>query len=154
MGYICILKILGCIIIAYMLVILKNKGCGICKINLVRLFDRSYSTKTTNQLIWLLFILLVTFVVMLIIALFIYNGNPFVDAESNFDKNSSYYLLEYVSAIMLDPGQIDHVKSGPEHTWSMLLGLIGVIAVTGITISTITNIVQRRVNQYLNGEVE
>lgn len=153
MGYICILKILGCIIIAYMLVILKNKGCGICKINLVRLFDRSYSTKTTNQLIWLLFILLVTFVVMLIIALFIYNGNPFVDAESNFDKNSSYYLLEYVSAIMLDPGQIDHVKSGPEHTWSMLLGLIGVIAVTGITISTITNIVQRRVNQYLNGEV-
>lgn len=151
MGYSCLLKFLGCVIIAGLLITIKNNVDRIGRINLIKRFDRSFSTKTLYQLFWLAIILALTFIVMCIIAYFLFDNTPFVDDEKNFSPN--YNLLEYVAAIMLDPGQIDHIKNGPEHQWSLLLGLLGVIAVTGITISTITNIVQRRVNQYLNGEV-
>lgn len=123
-------------------------------INLLRKFDRTYSTKTLYQLFWLAIILVITFVVMWIIALVIFKKSPFVENDSNFYPIDNFINhIEFVAAIMLDPGQIDHIQKGPEHQWGLLLGLIGVIAVTGLTISTITNIVQRRVNQYLNGEV-
>lgn len=152
MGSVCLFKLLGCIVIAALLVIIKINVDRLGNFNLIRRFDRTYSTKTLYQLFWLAIILAFTFIVMLIIAYYLFGDSPFiVKEEKNFPTNN--YLLEYVAAIMLDPGQIDHIKNGPEHQWSLLLGLIGVIAVTGITISTITNIVQRRVNQYLNGEV-
>jgi len=122
--------------------------------NLLRKFDRTYSTKTLYQLLWLVFFLLLTFVVMWIIAAIVFEKKSFLTDYNNFHQISSLFdYVEFVAAIMLDPGQIDHIKEGPEHQWGLLLGLLGVIAVTGLTISTITNIVQRRVNQYLNGEV-
>lgn len=124
------------------------------KKGLTKLFDRSFSTRARYQIAWLVGIIVVAF-------LFVWGGFYSVGhvgsstiemTDSTFsDDNSS---IRYALSLMLDPGQIDHLTNeGNMHWWSLLFAFVGIITITGITISTITNIIQRRVNQYLNGEV-
>lgn len=124
------------------------------KKGLTKLFDRSFSTRARYQIAWLVGIIVIAF-------LFVWGGFYSVGhvgsstiemADSTFsDDNSS---IRYALSLMLDPGQIDHLTNeGNMHWWSLLFAFVGIITITGITISTITNIIQRRVNQYLNGEV-
>lgn len=115
-------------------------------------FDRSFSTKAKSQIVWLLIIIGFTFVIMLVGA-YILSINEHFDQDDKIFKNSELSLLEYVFALMLDPGQLDHLRSGSAHLGGLLLAFLGIITITGITISTISNMVQRRVNNYLNGEV-
>ena len=115
-------------------------------------FDRSFSTKAKSQIVWLLIIIGLTFVIILVGA-YILSINEHFDSEDKIFKNSELSLLEYVFALMLDPGQLDHLSSGSAHLGGLLLAFLGIITITGITISTISNMVQRRVNNYLNGEV-
>lgn len=152
MGTVCYVKMVG---ILFFIAILAISFIKAWRIGILRKFDRNFSTKTTYQLIWLAGILLITFLILFFVTYLLgFNGSAFAKEENNFDKNDELSLIfEYVAALMLDPGQIDHINKGAYHGWAMLFGLIGIIAVTGITISTITNIVQRRVNQYMNGEV-
>lgn len=126
-------------------------------IGITKLFDRSFSTKAKSQILWLSGI--ITFAIILTCGglyildkLFGGSQGLFFTKEGGENFGNSY-LFEYVLSLMLDPGQIDHLHSGTIHQWSLLFAFVGVITITGITISTITNIIQRRVNLYLNGEV-
>lgn len=115
-------------------------------------FDRSFSTKAKSQIVWLLIIIVFTFVIMLVGA-YILSINEHFGPDDIIFRESDLPLLEYVFALMLDPGQLDHLNSGSAHLGGLLLAFLGIITITGITISTISNMVQRRVNNYLNGEV-
>lgn len=115
-------------------------------------FDRSFSTKAKSQIIWLLIIIGFTFAIMLAGAYMLCIDEHF-DPDEKIFNNSVFPLLEYVFALMLDPGQVDHLNSGYAHLGGLFLAFLGIITITGITISTISNMVQRRVNNFLNGEV-
>jgi hypothetical protein len=97
--------------------------------------------------------MLVTIVVMFAGALLLNVKDQFDPKDGIFKNNDLGTLFEYVLALMLDPGQLDHLNGGWAHFGSLILAILGIITITGFTISTITNMVQRRVNQYLNGEV-
>lgn len=112
-------------------------------------FDRNFSTKASNQLIWLLAIILL--VLFIIWAGYYVKGTSLPFCEDGNYKDRP--LMEFVLALMLDPGQIDQIKKGNTHFVSLFFAFLGVITITGLTISTFTNMVQRRVNNYLNGEV-
>lgn len=124
---------------------------------LAKRFDRSFSTKAKYQVFWLVATIIITLLLLTVFSIAVgIDETSFSDEAENFkDKETGYgfYLIEYVVALMLDPGQIDHLKGGTTHVWSLLFALLGVITITGLSISTITNMVQRRVNQYLNGEI-
>lgn len=118
--------------------------------NLAKRFDRSFSTKAKSQALWLLVTIIITYIIILIGSIILIDSPNSYDGDSYY-KDSS--VLEYSFALMLDPGQIDHLKNNNAHIVILFLALLGVITITGFTISTITNMVQRRVNQYLNGEI-
>lgn len=127
------------------------------KIGLAKNFDRNFSTKTRSQILWLVSIIILAFFLIwggLFVLDCFFGGTKelFFSAEDERNFGDSY-LVEYVISLLLDPGQIDHLTSGTFHRWSLFFAFIGVITITGITISTITNMIQRRVNLYLNGEV-
>lgn len=121
-------------------------------LDVAKKFDRSFSTKAKSQIVWLLIIICFTFFIMLVGA-YILSINEHFDPDDKIFNESDSPLFEYVIALMLDPGQLDHLDSGPAHLGGLLLAFLGIITITGITISTISNMVQRRVNNYLNGEV-
>lgn len=118
--------------------------------NFARKFDRSFSTKAKFQAIWLLGAIILTYIITLIGAVILGRHSDLFDSSSIY-KGSS--VFEYSFALMIDPGQIDHLNNNFAHIVILFLALLGVITITGFTISTITNMVQRRVNQYLNGEI-
>lgn len=127
------------------------------KIGLAKDFDRNFSTKTRSQILWLAGIIVLAFFLIwsgLFVLDYFFGGTRELFFSEENEKNfGESYLVEYVIALLLDPGQIDHLASGTFHRWSLFFAFIGVITITGITISTITNMIQRRVNLYLNGEV-
>lgn len=114
-------------------------------------FDRTFSTKAKNQALWLLGAIVLTFLIMLVGAVMLNIQDSFIPTDETFNDGSQ--TIEYVIALMLDPGQLDHLKQGDAHWGGLVLAFLGIITITGFTISTITNMVQRRVNSYLNGEV-
>lgn len=127
------------------------------KIGLAKDFDRNFSTKARSQILWLAGIIVLAFLLIwggLFVLDYLFGGTKeYFFSEDNGKNFGESYLIEYVISLMLDPGQIDHLASGTFHRWSLFFAFIGVITITGITISTITNMIQRRVNLYLNGEV-
>ena len=127
------------------------------KIGLAKDFDRNFSTKARSQILWLAGIIVFAFLLIwggLFVLDYLFGGTKeYFFSEDNEKNFGDSYLIEYVISLMLDPGQIDHLTSGTFHRWSLFFAFIGVITITGITISTITNMIQRRVNLYLNGEV-
>lgn len=113
-----------------------------------KFFDRHFSTKVKSQIIWLISIVgVVAFLLCVYAAIIQFHVGPTIN-DFIFDEPS------YILALMLDPGQIDHLASSniPHYRFAFFAALVGLLFVTGLTISTFTNIVQRRVNQYLNGE--
>lgn len=113
-----------------------------------KFFDRHFSTKVKSQIIWLISIVgVVAFLLCVYAAIIQFHVGPTIN-DFIFDEPS------YILALMLDPGQIDHLASSniPHYRFAFFAALVGLLFVTGLTISTFTNIVQRRINSYLNGE--
>lgn len=124
------------------------------RIKILKEFDRTFSTKTSGQIIWLIIIVSGVFCI-LVTLLFVLHFDLEMQRMKCLDDNyGTENWKKLIFALMLDPGQIDHIKDDSDfHLYSILCALLGLLVVTGLTISTFTNIVQRRVNNYLNGEV-
>lgn len=127
----------------------------------IRTFDRTFSEKTGRQLLWLIAIFLIVFAILCLVAdssFFGYSSFGTEVENMGKDRESTGYgtanWTKLVLTLMLDPGQIDHIDdSSPAHTIAIVFAFVGILLVTGLTLSTFTNIVQRRVNSFLNGEV-
>ena len=131
----------------------------------IRTFDRTFSEKSGKQLLWLIAIFLIVFGALCLFADTSFFGcssfgTEVESKEMKIDKDgkpTGYGTADWtklVLTLMLDPGQIDHIDdSSPAHTVAIVFAFVGILLVTGLTLSTFTNMVQRRVNRYLNGEI-
>ena len=106
------------------------------------IFDRSFSSGLTKQLIWLLAIMLLIYGLLLGLS---YLFNSYSSADSG---NSRWYDILY---LLIDPG------SGSESiapAFAVVIALLGLVVFGGMLISVMSNVLERRVESYTNGETD
>lgn len=114
---------------------------NIFKRNYKLVFDRSFSSGLGKQIIWLLAIMLVVYVLLIILSHIKTLYSP--EAGENYGR---WYDVIF---LLMDPGSSSGAMSSP---FVIICSLLGLIVFSGMLISVISNVLERRVESYLNGE--
>ena len=104
-------------------------------------FDRSFSGKGWKQLTWLCGIILIVF-------LFCYLAcRSYLDSETG----SESFLYQVIS-LFIDPGSIANATGIPR--WlAIVVSIVGLILFCGLLISVLSNMLERRVERYRDGDI-
>ena len=111
------------------------------KKNYKLLFDRSFSSGLGKQIIWLLAIMLIVYVLLIILSYI----KTFYSPEEGESLGRWYDVI----FLLMDPGSSSGAMSSP---FVIICALIGLVVFSGMLISVISNVLERRVESYLNGE--
>ena len=111
------------------------------KRNFKLLFDRSFSSGLGKQIIWLLAIVLVVYAVLIILS---YVSTLYTPGGE--DSQGRWYDILLV---LIDPGSGSSAISSP---FVILCSIFGLVVFSGMLISVISNVLERRVESYQNGE--
>ena len=103
-------------------------------------FDRSFSKGLISQLAWLAGIMCVVYIVLTGIS---YVGEMYAGNESGNNR-----LLD-ILLVLIDPGSGSESMSS---TLTIVCAILGLIFFSGMLISVISNVLERRVEAYQNGE--
>lgn len=104
-------------------------------------FDRSFSGKGWKQLAWLFGVILVIFISFYLACLLALN--PEISPES--------HLFQLV-CLFIDPGSIKDTGNMPQ--WlAVCVAIIGLILFCGLLISVISNMLERRVERFREGDI-
>lgn len=120
-------------------------------------FDRAFSGRGRKQFAWLVGILLLFFGVIYLVSWFFTFPEPSDAAapDSSQDAGGSDVpmgrLLQLI-CLFIDPGSVANVS--PELRWfSLGVAILGLLLFTGLLISVVSNMLERRVERYREGEI-
>jgi len=109
---------------------------------LIIAFDRSFSKGFWSQLFWLFGIVLIMYLALVGVSLL---GRIYTSGAD--DSLGRWYDIFFV---LLDPGSTTAAMSTP---FTLLCALLGLILFGGMLISVMSNVLERRVERYTNGEM-
>lgn len=115
-------------------------------------FDRSFSGKGWRQLLWLIGIILTFFGLMYFISLAYTFPEPSAEELAGIDKDVPMGRLLQLICLFIDPGNI--VEVPPSLRWfSLVVVVLGLILFCGLLISVISNMLERRVERFREGDI-
>ena len=109
---------------------------------LIVAFDRSFSKGFWSQLLWLIAIVIFLYLVLVGVSLV---GTVYTSGAE--DSQGRWYDIIFV---LLDPGSSTAAMSTP---FVLLCALLGLIIFGGMLISVMSNVLERRIGRFLNGEM-
>lgn len=109
-------------------------------------FDKSFSSGQTKQILWLLGFMVLVFALLSSLSYIKFLYTPNIDDEAHWYDRYRDILL-----ILIDPGSGSESMSS---TFTVVCALFGLIIFSGMLISVISNILERRVESYINGETD
>ncbi len=120
-------------------------------------FDRAFSGRGRKQFAWLVGILLLFFGVIYLVSWFFTFPEPSDAATPDSLQGAGGSdvpmgrLLQLI-CLFIDPGSVANVT--PELRWfSLGVAILGLVLVTGLLISVVSNMLERRVERYREGEI-
>ena len=113
---------------------------GIFK-NLPLRFDRSFSKGLFRQVLWLVGIMAIVYILLAGLS-----GISALYSPGGEDSQGKWYDIMLV---LIDPGSASSSMSTP---FTILCAILGLIIFSGMLISVISNVLERRVEAYQNGE--
>lgn len=120
-------------------------------------FDRAFSGRGRKQFAWLVGILLLFFGVIYLVSWFFTFPEPSDAATPDSSQGAGGSdvpmgrLLQLI-CLFIDPGSVANVT--PELRWfSLGVAILGLVLVTGLLISVVSNMLERRVERYREGEI-
>ena len=120
-------------------------------------FDRAFSGRGRKQFAWLVGILLLFFGVIYLVSWFFTFPEPSDAATPDSPQGADGSdvpmgrLLQLI-CLFIDPGSVANVT--PELRWfSLGVAILGLVLVTGLLISVVSNMLERRVERYREGEI-
>lgn len=120
-------------------------------------FDRAFSGRGRKQFAWLVGILLLFFGVIYLVSWFFTFPEPSDAAAPDSQQGASCSdvpmgrLLQLI-CLFIDPGSVANVS--PELRWfSLGVAILGLLLFTGLLISVVSNMLERRVERYREGEI-
>ena len=120
-------------------------------------FDRAFSGRGRKQFVWLVGILLLFFGVIYLVSWFFTFPEPSDAATPDSPQGAGGSdvpmgrLLQLI-CLFIDPGSVANVS--PELRWfSLGVAILGLVLVTGLLISVVSNMLERRVERYREGEI-
>ncbi|MDD3036965.1 hypothetical protein [Bacteroides sp.] len=116
-------------------------------------FDRSFSGKGWKQLSWLFGIILFVFGLIFILSLAYNFANPSVEQLASDEVNAPLGRFFQLICLFIDPGNINNVP--PSLRWfALLVVVIGMLLFTGLLISVVSNMLERRVERFREGDID
>lgn len=109
--------------------------------NLPLRFDRSFSKGLFRQILWLVGIMAIVYIILAGLS-----GISTLYSPGGEDSQGKWYDILLV---LIDPGSGSSSMSTP---FTILCALLGLIIFSGMLISVISNVLERRVEAYQNGE--
>lgn len=120
-------------------------------------FDRAFSGRGRKQFAWLVGILLLFFGVIYLVSWFFAFPEPSDAAAPDSQQGATGgdvpmgRLLQLI-CLFIDPGSVANVT--PELRWfSLGVAVLGLLLFTGLLISVVSNMLERRVERYREGEI-
>ena len=120
-------------------------------------FDRAFSGRGRKQFTWLVGILLLFFGVIYLVSWFFTFPEPSDAATLDSPQGAGGSdvpmgrLLQLI-CLFIDPGSVANVT--PELRWfSLGVAILGLLLFTGLLISVVSNMLERRVERYREGEI-
>lgn len=120
-------------------------------------FDRAFSGRGRKQFAWLVGILLLFFGVIYLVSWFFTFPEPSDAATPDSPQGAGGSdvpmgrLLQLI-CLFIDPGSVANVS--PELRWfSLGVAILGLLLFTGLLISVVSNMLERRVERYREGEI-
>lgn len=115
-------------------------------------FDRSFSGKGWRQLAWLFGIIITIFLLIYFISFAYIFPEPSSEELTGIDKDVPMGRLFQLICLFIDPGNI--VEVPPYLRWfSLLVVVLGLILFCGLLISVISNMLERRVERFREGDI-
>ena len=114
---------------------------NIFKKNYKLIFDRSFSSGLGKQIIWLLGIMLAVYMLLIVLS---HIKTLYSPGEG--DSLGRWYDIIF---LLMDPGSSSGPMSSP---FVIICALLGLVVFSGMLISVISNVLDRRVESYKNGE--
>lgn len=104
-------------------------------------FDRSFSGKSWRQLLWLCAVIILVFIISYLVC------RSFLDLAAGSDG-----FLYQVISLFIDPGSVWSVTGIPR--WlAVTVSVVGLILFCGLLISVLSNMLERRVERYREGDI-
>lgn len=115
-------------------------------------FDRSFSGKGWKQLAWLLGIILVVFSIIYLFSLAYTFLEPTPEELAGTEHEVPMGRFFQLICLFIDPGNINNVP--PSLRWfSLLVVILGLVLFCGLLISVISNMLERRVERFREGNI-
>lgn len=115
-------------------------------------FDRSFSGKGWRQLAWLFGIIITVFLLIYFISFAYIFPEPSSEELAGTDNDVPMGRLLQLICLFIDPGNI--VEVPPSLRWfSLVVVLLGLILFCGLLISVISNMLERRVERFREGDI-
>lgn len=115
-------------------------------------FDRSFSGKGWRQLAWLFGVIVTVFLLIYLVSFAFIFPEPSLEEWTGIDKDVPMGRLLQLICLFIDPGNI--VEVPPYLRWfSLLVVVLGLILFCGLLISVISNMLERRVERYREGDI-
>ena len=113
-------------------------------------FDRAFSGRGRVQFSWLFGIILFIFGIIYLVSCFWVF--PESTEHSTSENNIPMGHLMQLICLFIDPGSVANVA--PEMRWfSLGVAILGLLLFTGLLISVVSNMLERRVERYRDGEI-
>lgn len=115
-------------------------------------FDRSFSGKGWKQLVWLFGVIITVFGLIYVISFAYRFPEPTPKELAGVENNVPMGRFLQLICLFIDPGNISAVP--PTLRWfSLLVVVLGLILFCGLLISVISNMLERRVERFRDGDI-
>lgn len=104
-------------------------------------FDKSFSKGFWKQIIWLLLLMLVVYLFLILLSY-----HDFFYTPGDDESQGRWYDVLFM---LMDPGSPTNYLHSP---YALLIGVTGMAVFSGMLISVISNLLERRVDNYIAGE--
>lgn len=115
-------------------------------------FDRAFSGRGRTQFVWLVGILALFFLIIYLVSWFFVFPEPDMVQKASNDKDAPMGRLLQLLCLFIDPGNITNVP--PYLRWfSLGVAILGLLLFSGLLISVVSNMLERRVERYREGDI-
>lgn len=108
-------------------------------------FDSTFSEKSTSQLLWLVVIILVVYLIIW--------GLSYPFSEKLFEESTPSMTRPIrIISLLINPGAVSEVNP-TMRIFAILVAVIGIIVLSGFLITVLSNMLERHVEHYRNGDI-